>query len=383
MTASIGDVDRLREVFDTHLEAGLQHGAQLAVYREGDLVVDFAGGVTGPEDDGSEAGADPTTAEQHHLLFSCTKPFAGVCLHHLADRGELAYDDHVIDFWPTFAAGDPSKEAVTVRHVLSHQGGFPASAFDEKPEEWGDWDAVVAAMEDVELDFEPGSSAAYHALTYGWVVGELVRRISGTPIDAYAREHVFEPLGMERTSIGLPADVGSEAVASLAGFEEFDRCRTPDAGLGTLSNAEAAELFNREAVQRAVVPAATGIGTAREMARFYACIAGGGEFDGTRVLSEATAQRATSLQVGIERDGTMGVPRRYALGFERAGTAWDKYGTVSPPAVFGHGGLGSVVAWADPHTEVAMAYVTNGIRDEYEHAARASGMADAMRTVLE
>jgi len=372
-------LDRLREAFDVHVDAGLHHGAQLAVYHEGALVVDFAGGVTGPD---GETETVPTTPDQRHVLFSCTKPFAGACLHHLADRGELAYDDRVVDHWPEFAGEDSEKSAATICQVLSHQGGFPVSPFDEAVERWGDWDAVVAGMEGMESSFEPGSTAAYHALTYGWVVGELVRRISGTEIDAYARDHLFEPLGMEHTSIGLPADVDQGAVATLVGFEAFDRCRAPDAGLGTLTNAEAAALFNEERIQRAVVPAATGIGTAREMARFYACLAAGGELDGTRVLSEETVERATSLQVEVARDGTLGVPRRYGMGFERAGTAWDKYGTVSPGRVFGHGGLGSIVAWADPETEIAMAYVTNGIRDEYEHATRASAMADAIRTVF-
>jgi len=376
MTLPTEGIDRLREVFDTHLETGLHHGAQLAVYHEGELLVDFAGGTTGPD-------GDAETAEQRHLLFSCTKPFAGACLHHLVDRGDLAYDDQVIEHWPEFAAEGSDKGDMTVRHVLSHQGGFPTSEFDAQPERWGDWEAAVAAMEDVQLAFEPGSTAAYHALTYGWVVGELLRRVSGTPIDAYAREHLFEPLDMERTSIGLADEASGEEVATLVGYEEFNRCRAPDAGLGTLSNAEAAALFNREDIQRAVVPAATGIGTAREMARFYACLAGGGALDGTRVLSAETIDRATSLEADVERDRTLGVPRRYGLGFERAGSAWDKYGTVSPRRVFGHSGLGSIVAWADPDTETAMAYVTNGIREEYEHAARASAMADAVRTVLE
>lgn len=383
MSSTTDSLDRLREVFCMHLESGLHHGAQLAVYHEGECVADYAGGVTGPDGEGEERELEPTTADRRHLLFSCTKPFAGACLHHLVDRGELAYDDRVVDHWPAFAAEGSEKASVTVRHVLSHQGGFPQSPFDERVEKWGDWDAVVDAMEAVETRFEPGSTAAYHALTYGWVVGELVRRISGTDIDAYAREHLFDPLGMDHTSIGLPADVDADDVATLVGFEPFDRCRAPNVGLGTLTNAEAAALFNREGVQRAVVPAATGIGTGREMARFYACLAAGGELDGTRVLSADIVERATTLQIEVERDGTLGVPRRYALGFERAGTAWDKYGTLGPGRVFGHGGLGSIVAWADPEREIAMAYVTNGIRDEYEHVTRASAMADAVRWVLD
>ena len=366
--------ERVRQLFDAHLDAGLHHGAQLAVFDGTDLVLDLAGGVTDPD-------GDETTTDQRHLLFSCTKPYAGVCLHHLRDRGLVAYDDRVVDHWPAFDRGDDRKADVTVRHVLSHQAGLPTTGFETRVAEWGDWDAAVEAMEAAELTFEPGETAAYHALSYGFLVGELVRRVSGPPVEAYAREHVFDPLGMDQTSIGLPDDVEYEAVATLVGFEPYDRCRESGAGL-ELGTKDAAALFNRESIQRAVMPNATGIGTAREMARFYACLANGGELDGVRVLSRETVAAATACQVEVERDATMGVPRRYALGFERAGTVWDKYGTLSPPSVFGHGGLGSVVGWADPDAGLAMAYVTNGIRDEYEHGARVNAMADAVRAVF-
>ncbi|MFB6123579.1 MAG: serine hydrolase domain-containing protein [Haloferacaceae archaeon] len=365
--------ERVRQVFESQLDAGLHHGAQLAVYDGADLVVDLAGGVTGPE-------GDPTTPDRRHLLFSCTKPYAGVCLHQLAERGELAYDDPVRDHWPAFAAAGTEKGEITVRHVLSHQAGLPAGPFDERPDRWPDWGAAVAAMEALDTSFTPGETAAYHALNYGFLVGELVRRVSGTPVDAYARERVFGPLGMDATSIGL-ADDDPDDVATLVGFEAFDRCRRPGAGLDG-STADAAALFNQEWMHRAVVPAATGVGTARDMARFYACLAAGGELDGTRLLDAGTVADATSVQVEVERDATLGVPRRYALGFERAGTAWDKYGTLAPRTTFGHGGLGSVVGWGDADSGLAMAYVTNGIRDEFEHAQRANAMADAVRTAF-
>lgn len=378
---------RVQQVFESHVAAGLHHGAQLAVYDGTDLVLDVAAGVVAP--DGPE-----TTPDRRHVLFSCTKPYAGVCLHHLVERGQLSYDDPVCDHWPAFAEADTEKAEATVRHVLSHQAGLPYGPLDEDPERWTDWAAAVTAMEELDPTFRPGSTAAYHALTYGFLVGELVRRVSGTPVDAYARNHIFEPLGMADTSIGLPADAPDD-VATLAGFEAGERCREPDAGLSGTA-AEAAALFNRESIRRALVPAATGVGTARDMARFYACLANGGELDGTtagqrgernasdgtRILDPETVRTATSVQVEVERDGTLRVPRRYALGFERAGTAWDKYGTVAPRTTFGHGGLGSVVGWGDPESGLAMAYVTNGIRDEIEHALRANAMADAVRTAF-
>jgi CubicO group peptidase (beta-lactamase class C family) len=377
MTATPFDAtgpERVRQLFDAQLDAGLHHGAQLAVWADGELVVDVAGGVTGP--DGTE-----TTPETRHLLFSCTKPYAGVCLHHLRDRGLVDYDDAVVDHWPAFDRGGDRKTDVTIRHVLSHQAGLPSTKLDTRPEQWTDWDAAVEAMETADLSFEPGETAAYHALSYGFLVGELVRRVSDVPVDEYAREHVFEPLRMAETSIGLPDGVDNDAVATLVGFEPYDGCRESGVGLETTTK-DAAALFNREAIRRATIPAATGIGTARDMARFYASLVDGGELDGVRLLSEETVAEATACQVEVERDVTMGVPSRYALGFGLGGTPWDKYGSLSPPRVFGHGGLGSIVGWGDAEENVAMAYVTNGIRDEYEHGARVNTMADAVRTVF-
>jgi CubicO group peptidase (beta-lactamase class C family) len=363
-------VARVRRVFERHAAVGLHHGAQLAVYDGGELVLDLATGTVGP--DGPE-----TTPDRRHVLFSCTKPYAGVALHHLVERGALDYDDPVRDHWPEFAAAGTEKSEATVRHVLSHQAGLPYGPFDEAYDRWDDWDAAVTAMEELEPRFRPGSTAAYHALNYGFLVGELVRRVSGQSIDEYAREHVFEPLGMAETAIGLPDD-DPDDVATLTGFEAGERCRDAGVGLGGRED-EAAALFNRETIRRAVIPAATGVGTARDMARFYACLVNGGELDGTQVLDAETVETATSVQIEVGRDATMKVPRRYALGFERAGTAWDKYGTLAPRTTFGHGGLGSVVGWGDPESGLAMAYVTNGIRAETEHAQRACEMADAVR----
>lgn len=236
-------------------------------------------------------------------------------------------------------------------------------------------------MENAETRFEPGSTAAYHSLSYGFLVGELVRRASGRPIDAFLADRVFGPLGMDDTDLGIPADE-SDTTATLSGFEPGERCRSPNAGLERFTNTEAAELFNQERLHRTVIPAASATGTARDMARFYACLANGGALDGTRILESETVEAMTTERVAVEHDGTLGVPRRYGLGVVLGGSAWDKFGTLSSPAVFGHGGLGSIVAWADPTEDLAVAYVTNGIRDEVEHGMRANAIADAVRTAF-
>ncbi|AGB37814.1 serine hydrolase domain-containing protein [Natronococcus occultus] len=367
------DRERIAALFDRHLEVGLHHGAQLAVFVDGDCVLDLAGGTTGPD-------GERTTPETRHVLFSCTKPYAAATLHALVEDGVLAYDDRVVDYWPEFADEGSEKAEITVRQVLSHTAGLQRSALDDRPDLWPDWERVVEGLEDAELVSPPGERVAYHALTFGWLVGELVRRTAGRRVETVAAERVFDPLGMDETGIGL-RDYEPDDVATLVGFDTFDRCRDPDEGLG--DNAAVAAPFNTEAIHRAVVPAGNGIGTARDMARFYACLANDGELEGTRILSAETVDAMTELAAETEDDGTLSRPRRYGLGVYKGGTAANTFGSLAPERAFGHAGLGSSVGWADPETGVAFSYVTNGVRDgSYEHMARVNALADAVRLAL-
>jgi CubicO group peptidase (beta-lactamase class C family) len=362
---------RVAQVFDHHLAEGLHHGAQLAVYRDGDLVLDRAGGRTGPD------GA-PTDPDTRHVLFSCTKPYAAVCLHQLVERGAADYDDLVVEHWPAFAAAGAEKAAVTLRHVLSHRAGLSTVPVDEDPDAGTDWDRVVEACERADLRASPGERPAYHALSFGWLVGELVRRLSGTPIREYAREHLFDPLGMDRTSVGLPAGAEDD-VATLTAFADTDRCIETESAF---DREAAAARYNREATRRAVIPAANGVGTAREIARFYACLANGGELEGVRMLEPETVDALRTCQAETPADGTLGSPARYGLGVFLGGVHTAAFGAYPPGSAFGHAGLGSSVGWADPEAGMALAYVTNGMRDGFEHGARASQVSEAARRWL-
>jgi CubicO group peptidase (beta-lactamase class C family) len=367
-------VERLQDLFDRQLAVGLHHGAQLAVYVDGELVVDFAGGQTGPE-------GDPTTTETRHLIFSCTKPYVGTVVHQLVEAGELAYDDTVVDHWPEFAEAGSRKAEITVEQVLNHTAGVPFSDLDQQPDKWTDWDAVVAAMEAVEPAFPPGEQPAYHTFNYGWIVGELIERVTGTPVREATANRVFEPLGLSKTTIGV-SDGDPDEVATLSGFEIFDRCRDPGEGLG-IPAADSAATFNQPGIKQAVIPAANGVGTARDMARFYACMANGGSLGGTELLSSATVEHATETYAQTKSDGTLSRPARYALGFWTGGLANDMFGNFSHERMFGHAGLGSIFGWGDPELNVGFAYVTNGIREEsYEHAARVGALSDTVRLAL-
>lgn len=374
VTLTKDNIKKLRAEFDRQLDVGLHHGAQLAVYIDGELVINFAGGIDAPE-------GETTTVETRHLLFSCTKPLAGVGLHQLIEAKDVDYDDPIIDYWPEFAESGTEKAEITIRQILNHTAGVPYGEFDQAVERWGDWDAVVTAMEDIEPIFTPGEQPAYHAFNYGWIVGELIHRISGQHVDQYVGENVLDPLGLDQTSIGLDENE-SDDVATLTGFEVFDRCRDAGEGLGTPAS-ESAAVFNQESVRRAVIPAANGIGTAKDLARFYACLANGGELDGTRLLTKDTVEMATKTHAETDSDGTLSRPARYGLGFWTGGLANDMFGSVSTEQMFGHAGLGSVFVWGEPESNVGFAYVTNGIREEsYEHAARVGRMSDAVRLLL-
>jgi CubicO group peptidase (beta-lactamase class C family) len=361
--------ERIERTFEYHQELGLQHGSQLAAYRDGEPIVNLAGGVDGPD-------GDAVAPDTRFLLFSCTKPYAAACLHVLADRNEIDFDDRVVEYWPEYADPGAPKAETTIRHVLSHQAGIPAVDVDDEPERWDDPHAIDCAVEDAELAFEPGETAQYHVFSFGWIIAGLIRRIDGRRIDRFAREEVFGPLGMDRTHIGLPADEPDD-VATLVGFEPFDRVGESDLIVG-YTTAEAAAEFNQEFVRRSVVPGATGVGTAGDLARFYACYANNGELEGTRLLDKETVQEATSVQVEVEPDG-IATAQRYGLGFQLGGALPDRHGVPDPAPTYGHAGLGSSISWTDPDEHLAFAYVTNGIRDAYEHDVRMATMGETVR----
>jgi CubicO group peptidase (beta-lactamase class C family) len=364
MTAEVNagamDPEGLRAVealFQQQIDEGLHPGASLAVYRHGRLTLELYGGQAERE------SGRPVTPETLFVLFSATKPLSAVCLHILLERGRLDLDDPVARYWPDFARN--GKAAVTIRHVLTHSGGFPQNPPQLLPRKWADWNAVVQAMEDIDLIWEPGKETGYHPLNFGWVVGELVRRIDGRPISQFLREEVTSPLGMQDTYLGLPPELEGRVARLYAAEEDVDL--------------QVVATFNRPEVHQAVVPAGGGIGTARDLARFYAMLAAGGTLDGVRILSPESVERATAVQVEVERDRSLGIPMRWALGFHLGGNRVDLFGYDTSPRAFGHGGHGSCVAWADPDVRLAVAIVTNGLRSPASHALRVATLSAAVR----
>jgi CubicO group peptidase (beta-lactamase class C family) len=293
------------------------------------------------------------------MVASATKGALAVCAHRLVEQGKLDLDAPVSDYWPEFAAA--GKERLPVRWLLSHQAGLPVVDAELTLDDVIAWDPVVDALAETRPVWKPGTAHGYHAITYGWLVGEVIARVAGrSPGDFFAAE-VAEPLGLD-FHIGLAeSEFGRVSplrpAALLPGFQ-------PDAL--ALRIADPASLahraffvpsgllggFNDPAVWRAEIPAANGMATAHALARMYAaCL---GEVDGVRLLAPDTLAAATVGQAeGI--DAVAGYETRYALGFQLA----FPYRPMAGPGSFGHYGLGGSVGFAHPERRLSFGYTVN------------------------
>jgi CubicO group peptidase (beta-lactamase class C family) len=361
--ATLAEVERQFRVQLSPLR--LFPGAALAIYHRGRLVLDLVGGLAD-----SQRGA-PVCPETLFPLFSGTKPFAAVALWQQIERGRLNLDDPVAAYWPAF--GQNGKEHVLVRHLLSHRGGFPTTPADLPRVQWGDRQATSAAVAAISLEYEPGTTSAYHFLTQHWVCAELLRRLDGREYPDYLREEITVPLGMPDTFVGLLMAL-EHRVAMLHGTD------------GTDDRGRVMIRANRELpLHRMAIPGASGVSTARDMARFYAAIAAGGTLDGVRILGPETVVRMLQLEVDGDIDRTFDTPVRRALGFELGGLAdarrhWP--GATSTVRTFWHGGFGTSVCWGEPDLQLTMAFLSNGVRRDQAGAIARRDLSDAVRTAV-
>jgi len=352
---NLGALQRVEELFHDQIAQGMHPGAVLAVYRHGKMVLDLFGGMA-DEELGKPVGRDTM-----FVLYSSTKPLAACCLHILWERGKLKWDDPVADYWPEFAQN--GKDAVTIRHILTHRGGFPDTPTELTWDKWHDWDFVVKAMERAAPLYEPGKTIAYHPRNFGWVIAELVRRVDGRPFRQFLQEEVTGALGMLDTFVGLPPSL-EERVAKEHAMDDCDRPTM-------------VSIYNKPEVHLAVQPAGGGIATARDLARFYAMMAGGGSLDGTRILQRETVVEVTSPQ-SEGMDHTLERDVRRCLGLSLGDMRMGSSEEVTSKS-FGHGGAGTSVGWADPDAGLAVAFITNGFRAEQSNTPRLAAISQAVR----
>jgi len=342
-------------------------GAAVCVYHRGEVVVDVWAGTR-------DAQGNPWQRDTLALSYSTTKGVLSTLLHIQVDRGLLDYDDPVAKHWPGFAQA--GKQDLRVRQLLCHEAGlYDIRSLIDHARRITDWRHMVQALERARPLHEPGEGPAYHGLTFGWLVGELVQRVGGQPLQELLARQIAEPLGLDGLYIGLPRSelsrrammLGGEGAEPSGAARGRRRVGRLDRGLRAtripldLSPLEAALLpvgmdeidFNSEPFVTAVIPAANGMFTARSLARMYAALAAGGELDGVRLLSRETLARATEVQNrGLGR--VIPFPMHWRLGYHRVHAL-----RASMPQAFGHFGFGGSGAWADPDRELSLALVLN------------------------
>ncbi len=337
------------EALERSLERGADLGASVAVTLHGEPVVDIWGGHL------DEERTRPWERDTIVNVFSTTKTMTTLCALMLADRGELDLHAPVARYWPEFA--EQGKARVTVAQVLGHTAGLAGWTESMTVRDLADWERCTTALAAQAPWWEPGTASGYHALTQGYLVGELVRRITGQPIRDFFDEQVAQPLGAD-FHIGLPEAARSRA-APLIGTDPDEEDEIPLGRFGTraLRNPRiSGELSAERWWQRAEIPAANGHGNARSVAAVQSVIACGGSVAGTRLLSAAGLEPIFAQQ-SQGRDLVLGLPVRFGMGFALASMSMP-----AGPRCCSWGGYGGSVVFNDLDAGVTVAYVMNRMR---------------------
>jgi len=354
-------IERIWQRAEALYRTGLHPAIQICVRHRGAVVLDRAIGHAAGNAPGDEPDAPKTRVgvDTPFRLYSASKAVTAMVIHKLDDLGALHIDDRVSDYLPAFRRG--ARRHITIAHVLAHRAGIPAlppAAMDldllERPDE------IVEILAQVPLRMRPGRRLAYHAVTGGFVLGEVVRAATGQDIRSVLRKQVREPLGLRWLDYGVaPEDapaVARDALTGLGPPPVF--AQVLERALGA-SVDRVLEIAHDPRFLAGILPSANVVSNARDLATFFECLRAEGEVDGVRVFEPRTVRRATSEQSFWEVDFTLGAPVRYGLGFMLGGELLSLFGPGTPHA-FGHLGFTNVIGWADPDRALAGAIVTNG-----------------------
>ena len=372
---------RVREIFADSFENGIEVGAAVAAVVDGKTVFDLWGGFA------DKARTKPWTRDTLVNVFSTTKGITSICAHRLVDQGRLDLDAPVSKYWPEFA--DAGKEKIPVNYLLSHRAGLPAVRKQLPLDAYSNWPVMCSALAAQEPWWEPGTKHGYHAITFGYLVGEVIRRITGKTPGTYLREEIAGPLKLD-IHIGVAASFDPRIAELIAAPPpppgKPDQIATMSADPESMTFKAIANprpvidpaLVNSRAWRGAEVPAANGHATARSLAALYGALATGGELNGYRVLTPAGIKRAYTEQVNGP-DLILGVVSRWGLGFALNQPA----AQVGPnPRTFGHPGAGGSIGFADPDARVGFGYAMNQMGADALIDGRAASLFNAMFAAL-
>ncbi|HSP97432.1 MAG TPA: serine hydrolase domain-containing protein [Candidatus Dormibacteraeota bacterium] len=352
-------VDAVWRAVERFYGTGLHPAMQLCVRRRGQVLIDRAiGHATGnPPDAAADAERVLADTDTPFCLFSASKAVTAMVIHLLDQQHRLHVNDPVSEYIPEF--GRHGKERVTIEHVLTHRAGIPNMPPEEmRLENLAHPERIVRLLCDAKPTWAPGRRLAYHAITGGFILGEIVRRVTGRDIRAVLEQEILRPLDFRWMRYGVrPRDVGRVAHAAFTG----PRPLPPIAALSRralgVDFTAVPELSNDPRYLQAIIPSGNVVSNANELSRFYQLLLDAGELDGVRIFEPRTIHRATSEQSYLEFDLTLGVPTRYSMGFMLGGFGF--YGPDTAYA-FGHLGFINIIAWADPERDLAVALTNSG-----------------------
>jgi CubicO group peptidase (beta-lactamase class C family) len=359
----MNDIQRqVQDAIDELVQSGVERGLQVAVYRNGEQVVDAVAGVADP------ATGRAVTSDTPFFSYSIGKGVAATIMHVLAERGVLDYDTPIVELWPEFGAH--GKHTATVRHALSQSVGVPGLPRGLTVEDLCDWNKMCSIIAQSEPWWQPGTKIGYHAITFGYIVGEIVRRATGKPISQLLREVVAEPLGVaDELFFAVP----KEDQARLARLEDAQSGQEmfgelpEDSPILKLGPDLTAEHANSANVRSANIPAG-GTVTARAVARMYAALLG--EVDGVQLLSPERLREVSRVAMAGP-DQIFGFSTAWGLGYSLGQPASD---AQEAQTVFGVGGVGGSNAFADRATGVTFALTKNRLAPTFETADRVAGV---------
>jgi len=355
-------------------------GASVCITLNGETVLDLWGGRVVPD------APAAWNADTVSIVFSCTKGATALCAHILADRGLLDLNAPVAQYWPEFARN--GKEKATVRMMLDHSVGVPVLREPLAKGAVNDWDLMCERLAAEVAFWEPGLRHGYHALTFGWTVGELVRRVSGKSLGTFFRDEVAKPLGLDFW-IGLPELIESRVSPIIQFKPAKGDPLSPMAELALADRTSIPALFlfndggfnpNRRDCHAAEIGGANGITNARGLAGMYAPLANGGSARGVKLVSPESVARMGQISMATHMDETLRAPTRFALGFMKSmdNRARGNFGNcLLSERAFGHVGAGGSIGFADPGCGLSFGYTMNKMGDGILLNARGQGLVDA------
>lgn len=357
----MADLPDVRRLIERGIESGQHPGAAVCVLVDGEPVAELAIGESRP--------GVPMNHESLLLWMSSSKPLGAAAIQQLLERGKLALDDPVARHLPEFSA--EGKQNVTIRHLLTHTGGF--RWVDLRGAEF-DWDEIIRRIcaAPLEADWIPGEKGGYHPYTSWYILGELVHRVDGRPFGCYVREEIFLPLSMRDSWIGMPLDQHRNYGDRIALTYETER---PSRPVHRYSSSPGAIIC---------VPGGNGYGPVRELARFYEMLRRGGELGGTRVLSVESVDRLTHRERIGMYDSTFRHVIDFSLGLIVNSARYGAdvvpygYGAYASDATFGHSGSQSSAAFCDPANRLVAVVAFTGMPGEIRHQRRIRLVLDAL-----